>query len=314
MTIARHTRGSPGSGSAAALQIAAMAAAAGAVASAWMAVRPSRAAPSVSEAAIGSPPALDAAWPEAPRLSPSDWAPFRASPASMPSAAAEDSAAAGRFRLAGTLLMQMGPPGRETARHGRAVIDDMETRQQCLLAEGESAGALRVLRIELDRVVAEIDGRVAVLSMRFDGSATSDTAAPGAVHAAAAGMEPIEINRFGRRVQPDRWLIERGALLDYYREIREDPSRVAKLYETFKPRREDGRIAGYELDIIGEREFLNAVGLQQGDVVRAVNSMKMTSQSRAEFFISEFLKEQLNAVVLDIERSGQPQKLVYLIR
>jgi hypothetical protein len=45
-----------------------------------------------------------------------------------------------------------------------------------------------------------------------------------------------------------------------------------------------------------------------------VNSMHMTSQSRAEFFLGEFVKERLNAVVLDIERDGNPQKIIYLIR
>jgi len=56
------------------------------------------------------------------------------------------------------------------------------------------------------------------------------------------------------------------------------------------------------------------VGLQHGDVVRKVNSMRMTSQRRAEYFIGEFVQGRLGAVVLDIERNGQPTKLVYLIK
>jgi len=42
--------------------------------------------------------------------------------------------------------------------------------------------------------------------------------------------------------------------------------------------------------------------------------MRMTSQRRAEYFIGEFVQGRLGAVVLDIERNGQPTKLVYLIK
>ena len=56
------------------------------------------------------------------------------------------------------------------------------------------------------------------------------------------------------------------------------------------------------------------MGLRQGDVVRRVNSLHMTSQKRAEYFIGEFVKGGLGAVVLDIERDGRPEKLVYLVK
>ncbi len=56
------------------------------------------------------------------------------------------------------------------------------------------------------------------------------------------------------------------------------------------------------------------MGLRDGDVVRKVNSMRMTSQRRAEYFIGEFVQDRLGAVVIDVERDGQPQKLVYLVK
>ena len=64
----------------------------------------------------------------------------------------------------------------------------------------------------------------------------------------------------------------------------------------------------------GEPDFFKAVGLQNGDVIRKVNSMNMTSQRRAEYLMGEFFKNRLNAFVFDIERQGQPQKLIYLLR
>ncbi len=269
-----------------------------------------------SAAAHGLAPSISAEWPAAPRFSLADWGALRApaggGPPPSPTAPADP--VQGRYRLAGTLLMRDDDCPNSPARYGRAVIDDLAERRQHLLAEWETAGSLRVVRIELDRVTAEIDGRPVVLTMDFGAGPTSGGTPADPVVAAAAGMAAIETNRFGRRVREDRWLIERAKVMEYYRELRDDPARIARLYETFRPLREEGRIAGYQIDILGEREFLEAVGLRQGDVVRAVNSMKMTSRSRAEFFIGEFLKEQLNAVVLEVERDGRPQRLVYLIR
>ncbi|MDD2520689.1 MAG: hypothetical protein PHR34_07020, partial [Kiritimatiellae bacterium] len=60
--------------------------------------------------------------------------------------------------------------------------------------------------------------------------------------------------------------------------------------------------------------FYSQVGFQHGDVVRKVNSMRMTSQRRAEYFIGEFVQDRLGAVVIDVERDGQPLKLVYLVK
>jgi hypothetical protein len=42
--------------------------------------------------------------------------------------------------------------------------------------------------------------------------------------------------------------------------------------------------------------------------------MRMVSQRRAEYFLSEFLKNRVSALVLDVEREGKPEKMIYLIR
>ena len=54
-------------------------------------------------------------------------------------------------------------------------------------------------------------------------------------------------------------------------------------------------------------------GAGGAEVVRRVNSMHMTSQRRAEHFIREFVRGNLGAVVLDIERGGKEEKLIYLV-
>jgi len=40
----------------------------------------------------------------------------------------------------------------------------------------------------------------------------------------------------------------------------------------------------------------------------------MSSRRRADYLIREFANDKLSAVVLDIERNGQPAKLIYEVR
>ena len=42
--------------------------------------------------------------------------------------------------------------------------------------------------------------------------------------------------------------------------------------------------------------------------------MAMSSRRRADYLIREFANDKLSAVVLDIERNGQPAKLIYEVR
>jgi len=108
--------------------------------------------------------------------------------------------------------------------------------------------------------------------------------------------------------------LKRKELLAYRDQLLDDPERLAALFISMKPDRIDRKIAGYRLAKEGEGEFWEAVGLLENDVIRKVNSMKMTKQERAEYFIREFVQDRLNAVVLDIERDGQPLKLIYYLR
>ncbi len=225
--------------------------------------------------------------------------------------------AGARYRLAGTFVV-LGDSSAvgEGMRLRKAILDDLDRGAQILVGEGESLGTVRVERVWADRVLLNADGETIELRLTYRGGAAgaSDAAA------AAESVEPeesaaLEVSRFGRRVAETRWELSRSALMDYYREMLDEPERIARIYETFEPDyTPERRIAGYRIAIKGEEDFLHAVGLREGDVVRAVNSLNMTSQSRAEFFLREFAQGRLDTVVMEIEREGAPQKLVYLIR
>ncbi|MBP7274855.1 MAG: hypothetical protein KBA51_01470 [Kiritimatiellae bacterium] len=243
------------------------------------------------------------------------WTALRTGPGDSKSVEAEPQGAGPRFRLAG-IFIDLGESGR--APYRKAILDDTETDTQYLAGENEHAGPALVIRIEPDRVVLEIDGRREELR-----KLNLDPGAPGADEESAAFglMEepdlsdepPLEESPYGRRIREDRWVISHKGLTQYYAEMLDHPDRIVNLYKSFQPDRVNGIVRGHRLKIEGEREFLGAMGLRDDDVVLKVNSMNMTSQKRAEFFIGQFMQEKLGAVVLDIERDGQPLKYVYLV-
>ena len=170
-----------------------------------------------------------------------------------------------------------------------------------------------MLKILTDRVTVQIGGKEEELRLSFNDAAAS-AAAP-AVAAAKTNEVALETSRFGKRIAENRWVLSRDALMQYYEELRKDPERVVKLFDSLKPNyNAQQQIDGYRMGMEGEKEFFQAAGLQDGDVVRKVNSINMTSQRRAEYLISEFLQNRLSAIVFDIERENKPQKLIYFIR
>ena len=232
------------------------------------------------------------------------WSHFKAE-GEAPAAAAGP--LAGRYRLAGVFRMLSG--GGECA-----ILDDLKEQRQLLLAQGEEEDGLRVEQVGADFAVVS-DGtrreRLAIAPGAGGGEGAE------AVEAEAAPVQTvISTNRFGARVGETRWEFSRDAVMEYYQEMMDHPERLVGLFNALEPDYgADESIEGYRLNTArGEAKFFDEVGLKQGDVVRRVNSLHMTSQKRAEFFIGEFVKGRLGAVVLDIEREGKPEKLIYLIK
>ena len=262
-------------------------------------------APAPAPAAVAEP----FRWPE---LAAGAWNVFRSGAALAPPAPAGQLAA--RYRLAGVFLV-LTDPGASGAENRCAILDDVQEKRQILAAEGDDVGPARIVRVAADHVVLSAAGREETLVLAAGTLAgRGDSGAAGAAAAEAAKI--LETNRFGNRVGETRWEINKQAVLEYYQEMMDNPERLAGLFMAMEPDRDgEGKVDGYRLNTArGEKEFYNLVGLRDGDVVRKVNSMRMTSQRRAEYFIGEFVQNRLGAVVIDVERDGQPQKLVYLVK
>lgn len=232
---------------------------------------------------------------------------------------AVDGPLAQRFRLAGTFFLY-GESGteEETQERRRAIIDDLSAKSQLLVQENQELDGYLVTRIEQDRVRLQRDGTEYELTLSF--SAVSSTAGgektdgSSAENVSMEDMPALETSRFGKRVGENRWVIKREELLRYYAELLDNPERIAEVYASLKPDYNNNEIEGYYLDSEGEQDFFRAIGLQEHDVIRRVNSMRMVSQRRAEYFITEFMKNRVSALVFDVERDGVEQKLIYLIR
>lgn len=224
-----------------------------------------------------------------------------------PAAVGAQSELAKVFRFAGYMFLRD---------HAKAILDHLEQREQFIVAEGDRIGAVEVVRIARDHVVLRSGGREEELWLSFQGGGGADSpAAESDARELGWDERVIETSPYGKRIAENRWILSRDALLGYHQAMLDDPERLAALFLSMRPDyNADREIEGYQVDIQGENEFFKAVGLGEGDVVREVNSMSMVSQARAEYFIREFAQGRLTAVVLDVERQGTPQKLIYYIR
>lgn len=269
--------------------------------------------PKFTDAAAPTPAAPP--WPDAVAIPSSAWTAIQRSQG-VP-AQAERGPLAARFRLAGTFFLFGGEDGAASEANRRAVLDDLQKNEQHLVREGDRVDDYEVVRVFEDRLYLRAAGVEYELALSFVSTTAVSAAASAAPAASSDSLEDqpaLETSRFGKRVGSNRWVFQRDELLKYYREVLDEPERIAALYMSLKPDYQENAVAGYVLEEEGERDFFQAVGLRQGDVVRRVNSMRMTSQRRAEYFMSEFLKDRVSALVLDIERGGKPEKLIYLIR
>lgn len=218
-----------------------------------------------------------------------------------------------RFRLAGVFIVMTDRVVSGQLRRC-AILDDLSLNSQMLAEEGEKVNGALVKMVALDYVLlVGDDGEEATLLLA---PSTLSVVAADEKGASDAPMPPevLETNRFGNRIGETRWEFSRTAVEEYYQEMMDSPERLSALFLSMEPDwNENGRIAGYRLNIVGERDFYTQVGLQQGDIVRKVNSMNMTSRRRAEHFIGEVAKNNLNTIVLDVERNGEAKKFIYML-
>ncbi len=234
-----------------------------------------------------------------------DWAVF-SNPYNIASYSKE-SGLASKFGLVGTYFVYDRAMNN---RMRKAIVDNIEIGTQHIVGEKEVlADDIIVQSIFREKIVLIQGGKETELWLSFSGRGR------GKDDQDANSLEQ-DNNKFGaRKVNDHRWELDRGALLDYYQELRNRPERLVQVFDSFDPIYDNsGGIEGYEIGIEGEDEFFEATGLRDGDIVREVNSIKMTSRKRAELFIHQFAKDQANTFVLGLERDGKERRLIYRLK
>jgi len=222
-----------------------------------------------------------------------------------------------RWRLAGTYLNFAGGSGEDVEAVRMAILDDLQSGRQRLLAQGgELQPGFSLAEVTPGSARFAGESGEFTLYRRLTANVTEASAEDPEKPAVSFWDKPaLETSRFGKRIEKDRWVLERKALMRYYQDMLDNPERLVKMYRSFHPdRNDDGEVAGYQIKMAGEQDFFRSVGLAEGDVVRAVNAMEMSSQRRAEFMIGEFVRSNLDAIVFDVERDGKEEKLIYFIR
>ncbi|MFW6151656.1 MAG: hypothetical protein ACOC6C_01645 [Verrucomicrobiota bacterium] len=234
-----------------------------------------------------------------------DWAVF-SNPYNIASYSKE-SGLASKFELVGTYFVYDRAMNN---RMRKAIVDNIEIGTQHIVGEKEVlADDIIVQSIFREKIVLIQGGKETELWLSFSGTGR------GKDNQDAGSLEQ-DNNKFGaRKINDHRWELDRGALLDYYQELRNRPERLVQVFDSFDPIYDNsGGIEGYEIGIEGEDEFFEATGLRDGDIVREVNSIKMTSRRRAELFIHQFAKDQANTFVLGLERDGKERRLIYRLK
>lgn len=215
-----------------------------------------------------------------------------------------------RFRLAGTYFVYDAVMNNMVR---KAIIDDIDEGMQKVVSENDILDQnIIVARISRESVVLRKEDREEELRLSFSGKGGGDTDNVAGQTQEETGKQE---NMFGAQVRKNRWVMNKSALLDYYQDLRDHPERLVQVFDSFDPLyNESGKIEGYEIGIEGEQELFDSAGLREGDIVRKVNSLDMTSRRRAEYFIHEFVKGRANVFVMEIERKGTNTRQIYQVR
>ncbi len=214
------------------------------------------------------------------------------------------------YRLAGTFFSGDHRNGHVIR---AAIIDHLQTGEQLVLQEQMFLQEYQVVSIDRDRIRLKKGDEERVLLIAFHDRAEGGT--PFGSSERNETEQGKDASFMAKQIGENRWILNRKVLMDYYSELLDDPERLASIYISLKPDyNPDKKITGYELDMVGEKTFFKEMGLEQGDRIRKVNSMNMTSQTRGEYFLKEFVNNRLSAIVLDVERDNVLKKMIYLVR
>jgi hypothetical protein len=221
--------------------------------------------------------------------------------------------------LSGTIQIEGGGRVRNGVEYV-ALVDDEESGRQHLVSVGDELGPFRIREISPETMVFGIDnrnwelemtGRVRPRAVRRGTPSTEDGES-----VAWEDMPALETSPFGKRVGDNQWVIEREPVMEYVRDLVENPARAISLYDSFRGVEQENQdlLDGFRIQKRGEHDFFRAMGLEDGMIIRSANMMEMDHQVRAEIIMREFIRGELDAVVLQVDENGERKGMIYIIR
>jgi type II secretory pathway component PulC len=115
--------------------------------------------------------------------------------------------------------------------------------------------------------------------------------------------------------QTNRFDLTRAPVVSFGESIQADSARKQRLAESFIPSlNAEDQIIGFRVSDRCEPELSARFGLQTGDILLKINSIRITRSRRLEYLADEFMKNRANIFILDLNRDGTRLRQIYVFR
>jgi general secretion pathway protein C len=202
-------------------------------------------------------------------------------------------------------VMFAPPPG--DPRWSLAIIRDTEDHSVGPYSIGSKVREATISDIDEDRVYLELSGRKEYLDLIDKGPAPGAPAAPAPAAAPPADPLMAELDRGIKKVGEHNYEVQR-ATVDSLLGNMSLLSRSARIV----PEIRDGKAAGFRLFSVRPDGPFAKIGLQNGDVISAINGLEMTSPDKALEVYTKL--KSASHLSVGLERNGQKINKEYNIR
>jgi general secretion pathway protein C len=186
-----------------------------------------------------------------------------------------------------------------------AIIADGKGKEEAYALESKLPGNAVLKEIYADRVILEYRGRMEALRLPKETIASVGSRPEKRVSGVRSGLRPTSIKSVRNA--------DTSALLRQYREAMiNNPQSLMNLVSASPVvDKSTGKLKGYKVRPGKDRKLLGKFGLQNGDVVTAVNGVSLDNPIKALEVMRDL--STASSVSLDVERRGQMQSFSFQI-
>jgi general secretion pathway protein C len=212
-----------------------------------------------------------------------------------------------RTSLPLTLVAIMFAPAPADPHLSMAIIRDTERKSAGAYSIDGFVREAKITDIEETRVDLDVQGRKEYLDLIDKGPAPTPAAAAAAPTAPASDPLAAELQKGVKKTGEHTYEVQRGTV-DSLLNNMSALSRAARIVPELK----DGRAAGFRLFSVRPDGPFAMIGLQNGDVISAINGLEMSSPDQALMVYTKL--KSASHLSVGIERNGQKITKEYNIR